>query len=440
MIHLYLLVALLLPDLPQGVVARGGGFEVTDRQYHAYLTASYRGDELFDSLLEQMVKESVIRGEARKRKLTVSKEELERRLRDLDLRFKASSGGQSGLNEYMEEQEIDEEEFYRALNLSIVHEAMARADFGIGVNEEISVEKLNIWLKDRVGKTPVETNGAAPGVVAVINGDAVTEDVFGSRLFALIPRKKATSLLTEMIGIELIRRKAGEMDVTLEDKDLDREIGEREAVLQAKAGFSSITYEGYLKAARGQTVEQLKESDKFQGEVLLKKICESLHHEAYLQDFFDENRAFFNRRYGKAVQISTIFLKAVKFPNQFINRKYDEAREELEAIKARLANEEVTFSNMARIYSEHESRKNGGDLGFIAPGTPGLEEIAGQALLAGVGDILGPFDTDAGCHLIEVTGRRDDPEFEQIRGDVVREARQRYYVNLQKEADIERRY
>ncbi|MHC4946149.1 MAG: peptidylprolyl isomerase [Planctomycetota bacterium] len=429
------------PDkLPPGIMAQGAGIEITEIRYYDYLTDVYFREEIGASLLEQLIREEAIAQEAKKRNVAVSHKELERKVQDLEAQIRIQSDDEKGLNDYLQEEGVHENDFFEALRLSMAHDIMARRDFGIGRNEEMPVEKLNIWLKDLLGKSRIELEDLEEGSMARVNDAEITRSFFGKRLSTLIKPTKASAMLTELIGIQLIRQEADEMGITLEKADADREIVQRESFLKEKAGLENVTYESYLHAATGQTLEELRASEKFQGEVLLKKICESLHHEAYLQDFFDNHRTYFYRKYGRAARLSTIFLRAVIFPNQFVNRKFEEAEEELAALKERLERGEVAYEDMARIYSEHDSKSAGGDLGFIAPGTPGWEEVVETALLVKKGTLLDPFRTEAGCHLIKVCGHRDNPAYESIRDDVAHEARQHYYDSLMNKAKVQRKF
>lgn len=433
-------------EVPEGFVAVGEGLEIRSEEYYEYLDSRLRTIDVGKSLLQQLIREIAIENEAERRGVEVTEDELNRRVESLDRRFRVTSGGEKGLDDYIREKEVDKGDFMWALRLSIAHEAMARADFEVKAHEELPVEKLNVWLTELLNRTKVETIGDDSNLVARVDGKDVTRVHFGKRLSTLISSKKSESLLTELIGIRLIHNRAAKMDIALEESDCDREIAEREAQLKSKPGLSGISYANYLEATSGQSLAALRVSDKFRGEVLLKKICESLHHEAFLQDHYEKNRACFNRRFGRAARISTIFLKAIKFDNpltekyKYTDRKFDEAVEELKAIKGRLERDEVNFENMARIYSEHESAKSGGDLGFIPPGTEGWETVAEEALNADVGALLGPLTFPDGCHLIKVCDKRDDPTYERIRDEVRRHARQVFYERLIEEAKVKRKF
>lgn len=115
--------------------------------------------------------------------------------------------------------------------------------------------------------------------------------------------------------------------------------------------------------------------------------------EAELRAFYDQNPDQFTRE--EQVQARHILLRTDK-------RTAAEARAELEAARARIAGGE-DFAAVARELSEDPgSAARGGDLGAFGRGrmVPAFEEAA---FGAEVGELVGPFDSDFGVHLLEVT-------------------------------------
>lgn len=431
------------PELPKGVIAKGEGVEILEIQYHTFLTDQYLKDETGQALMAQIINEIAIKHEATKRNKTLSIDAFQKRLKELDQQCRANTQNKTSLEDYIQESGVDRDEFFEAIRLSMVHEIMAREDWSIPADQPVPVTKLNIWLEQYVKKMEV-CHSDEPNLVALIDGEKITKNYFGKRIHTMIGAKKAARYLNEMLGIKLIQKKALKMGIQLTDKDLDTEIKVREAALRSKPGLKSVAYGDLIKTTKGLTLEQYKKSPSFQAEVLLNMITMTLHDEAYLQDFFKKNQAFFNERYGKAARVSGIFLKAIHFKNEYTEktgqRKFNEAEKELMAIKERIQKGEASFENMARLYSEHHSKEKGGDLGFIPIGAPGWKDTAKAAYLADIGMLLGPVRTPKGCYLLKVCDKREDPDYSQIRGVLVKEARQRYYQGLLKEAKIIRKF
>lgn len=130
-----------------------------------------------------------------------------------------------------------------------------------------------------------------------------------------------------------------------------------------------------------------------------------------LRAYYDANPDEFRRE--EEVQARHILLRTGE------ERTVEEARAELEAIKARIAGGE-DFAAIAQEVSEDPgSGARGGDLGFFGRGrmTPEFEQ---PAFDAEVGELVGPVESPFGVHLIEVTDRRPEgrTSFEEARESI----------------------
>lgn len=98
-----------------------------------------------------------------------------------------------------------------------------------------------------------------------------------------------------------------------------------------------------------------------------------------------------------------------------------DARRKLAAIRERIANNAVSFADMAKQYSEDGSAANGGDLGWIYPGdTVPQFEAAMNALQPGqMSDLV---ETPFGFHLIQVIERKQDEASNERVRQMVRQA------------------
>ncbi len=72
-----------------------------------------------------------------------------------------------------------------------------------------------------------------------------------------------------------------------------------------------------------------------------------------------------------------------------------------------IADGSKTFEDLAKQYSEDGSAADGGDLGWISPGTTlPLFQSTYEAL--SINDISDPINTTLGWHILKVTDRRDN--------------------------------
>ncbi|EDW29758.1 GL14862 [Drosophila persimilis] len=85
---------------------------------------------------------------------------------------------------------------------------------------------------------------------------------------------------------------------------------------------------------------------------------------------------------------------------QHITRTKEEAQLLLEVYRNKIVQQETTFEELARSYSDCSSAKRGGDLGKFGRGQmqPPFEKAA---FALNVGQLSGIVDTDSGLHIIQ---------------------------------------
>lgn len=119
-------------------------------------------------------------------------------------------------------------------------------------------------------------------------------------------------------------------------------------------------------------------------------------------------------------------------------------KESAQAAKRRLDAGQSTFAEMAYDLSiDRVSGAEGGDLGFVVPESmaDGMREAA---LQTPVGQVAGPFQTNAGWHLLKIEERREEapPSIESLRPKIEQwlmfEEQRRLVEKLKSQARIER--
>ncbi|WP_338767774.1 peptidylprolyl isomerase [Massilia sp. METH4] len=106
----------------------------------------------------------------------------------------------------------------------------------------------------------------------------------------------------------------------------------------------------------------------------------------------------------------------------------DDAKRKLAEMKAKLDNKSASFEELARIYSNDESGKKGGDLGWLYPGDtlPEFEKAMNELK---PGEVSGPVETAFGYHLIQVVERKsEDMSKEKKRNEARMALRERKMV------------
>jgi len=150
-------------------------------------------------------------------------------------------------------------------------------------------------------------------------------------------------------------------------------------------------------------------------------------------------------RFGEALHVHALFLRAAKFRNKWNPRTFEEAEEELSKLSPRLT-DLAAFAEHAKTLSEDPGTKEtGGDLGWVTRGAdavpPSIRETVFHWLGAGGdledgGALLGPVRLENGAVLLWVSERREGPAWEQMREIVHRELRARFLRGVLTEADV----
>ncbi|MFO0980756.1 MAG: peptidylprolyl isomerase [Planctomycetota bacterium] len=425
-----------LVKLPPGVAAMVDAAPVPIEEFQDHLVDRYLSEPIGKQAFEQVIDECVVDIEALRRAISVSAEQIERKVAELDGQVRAAQS--HSLEQELADKGIDPDDFRALLKKSMAHEIMARQDFGLGASEMVPPEKLKLWLTEHKSHVAVVREGLPPRVLAMVEGKPITTTEVGRALSKVIDAGELRKALTELIGIRLIERRVAERKLELTAADLDREIESRDRLLKHNSSVEGVSYATLLHA-QGRSVEELQRTRRFRAEVALGKMCDQANGEAELEAYWTEHQAEFTAVYATTHRIATIFLKAVEYQNQFQLRTFKDADQELGALKERIA-AGTSFKSLAHIYSEHASRQNDGDLGFIGPSTKGMEPLYKAVAPLEVGAIAGPVHTGDGTHLVMLTDKRAPPGYEDLREEVRREVRQDYYRDLFKNVKIERRY
>lgn len=411
----------------------------------SFCLEAHASDELGQAALDLLIEEALVEAEARRRGMVVGAKDVERRLLQLDQQLRRQGEGNS-LAAHLEEEGIREAEFRRLLRKSIAAEWMMRSDFGLEADDPLPEAKQNLWMQETRRKGQVQLEGLAAGVAAEVEGRALSRVAWGLGIWGNLPRERQDKLLDEVILLILLEGEAERQKVEVTAQDIREELEIRDRLLHERLsgrGVSTegVTYVGMLEA-QGKKIGAHLDSRRFQGEILLRKLAKLRFGQNDYQNFYARHRADFDQRFGHRIRAATIFLHTVPHDQQPV-RTLDEARAELDGLRARLEEGDETyaraFTRLARIYSEDEdSAVRGGDLGALTrdgAAQLGLEEVL---FAAAAGSLVGPVSVEGGVHLLFVAQVLSAASFEQLRSTIEREARQRFGQSLLDAAQIER--
>lgn len=245
-------------------------------------------------------------------------------------------------------------------------------------------------------------------VVAVVNDDIILDSELeqyvaptlrnpvdldtpdGQKTFEELKRKH----LDELIDDRLIEQQAKEMKLSVSTDKVDRAVEE----VKKQNGLDDAQFTEALKA-QGFSMEAYRKNLKKQ---MLKLEVINMAVRSRIQVSDDEVRAAYqksDRQYAgdRMAHLREIILKVPKgAPAEAVEAKH--------ALGMRIVSEARAgkpFTELAKAYSEADSREGGGDLGYVQTG--GLVDVMAETVhQMDPGDIRGPMRTEQGFTILEL--------------------------------------
>jgi peptidyl-prolyl cis-trans isomerase C len=289
------------------------------------------------------------------------------------------------------------------------------------------------------GKAHAQANSAKP--VAVVNNEPISLaevdsilHTHGGPMPVEITEAKRREMRREVLGmmiddllLEQYLRKTGPQ---VQPAEVSKEIADLEAGLkkQNKTLADFLRENGMPEARlRTQVITGLQWRAFAKARVTDKQV----------EEYYGQNKDFFD---GVTVRASHI---VIRVPADASEADVLTAKKKLVAAREEINSNKITFADAAKKYSQCESLKEGGDIGWFPRKWVIDEEFAKAAFSTPVGGMTDIVRTGYGVHLIKVTDRKagQPSEFAKIKEDVreicATELRQRLIAELRKQAKIE---
>jgi len=250
-----------------------GEYELTWPDLDRYLGTVYARLPEGDDALQQLVTEAVIESAAAAAGVTVSDEEVAALEARLEAQAREASGGQLGLKESLGAS-VTLQDLRAALRLQALHEGIVRKEHDLPGGVPVDTALLKSWVEQHLPGDEREEPPLNDPLAVRWPGGEVTKAQVGKRLRSLLPTEDVSGVLTEMIGIVLVRREAARLGLELTPAEATREVLDRNAVLQAKAGAGDLTYDKFVQTVQKRSLKEVLASDQFAAEVLLRLISE----------------------------------------------------------------------------------------------------------------------------------------------------------------------
>ena len=243
-----------------------------------------------------------------------------------------------------------------------------------------------------------ETSSLPEGAVAVVNGQAITQQEFAERLHAALEQLELSSppdeytlnqhrekALTELIDKTLIAQQAKVQKITLTDEEFQRVVKR----VQDEYGGEDI------QAILQEQGKSYDEWEKAQRESLLLDKLIDLSMDSMVTVSDEEVRQYYEQNKDKYDYPAQVRARQILVYEQKI------AEQALQEIQSG-----TDFAEVAKKYSESPDAQNGGDLGFFAKGDmpPEFDEVIFSLKMGEVSEVV---KTPYGYQIFKLTGQRE---------------------------------
>lgn len=266
---------------------------ITLRDLDLYLGTIYARLTEGRAALEQVLQEAIVEREARAAGVEASEVEVTAALGRLDEQARRAGGG--SLSAVLTA-DVDQAQLRQVVRLHVLQEKLLRALDGLPAHAAVPAARLGEWMAARVAEAGlIEAPLDDPRAATWAGGDIAKEAV-GARLRQVLAPDTLAGVLTEMIGVRVVRRHAAALDIDLTPAEVTREVLQRDAALKARAGGLTVNYAQFLDQIEHRTLQETIQSDKFTTEVLLRLITERRHTEDEARRFWEQHREAFDRQ------------------------------------------------------------------------------------------------------------------------------------------------
>jgi hypothetical protein len=418
---------------PDDVAASGPGVEVRFAELDELLLSRHGMAPEGRAILELLLKKHLLTELARAAGLEVTDQDVALRWAELDRQARAS-GVAGGLAGEVQRGGFRAEEFTEFLRLAIVQERLTRRALGLAESQPVGPEQQEVWLGQEVSERGLE-RPAPPwedGVVLRCGDALVRRDEYAAMLRRRLPAEDVRESAAHLLLLRAIERRMPDLAPAARLSAVEEELARRRA--EHERTTPGMTFEQRLGAA-GRTLDQLRRDPAVHVAALTRLWVDRTHGQGGLRSTFEQERAFFEGRHGRAVRANVLFLVAGRFKNDLVPRTFAEAADRLREL-ATQSGDVADFRALCRALSEDPATKGeGGELGWVtraredvpAPLRERIFELvdAGGEVPVG-GRALEPVRLDTGVALLWVSELRPGPSWEVMREHVHEELRRRF--------------
>ena len=251
---------------------------------------------------------------------------------------------------------------------------------------------------------PEPSTPALDRVVASVDGDPITmrevKDFAAQRGQPIQTDDFASSdaakvAVKALIGEKLLEQEVKKYDDKVDDAQIDKYILQlrqdkhmSDAEFRAQLQASGISYDELRKRARLDIEKAMMIEQEVRAKIDVPEADIKAYYDAHKEDFTITKERL------KLAQI------LIALPPNPTAAQVSAAQKKADMIRARAAKGD-DFGDLARVYSDDESKSNGGELGWFAPSDV-MDQILVAVKLLKPGEISAPIRTSHGIHIVKL--------------------------------------
>jgi hypothetical protein len=283
------------PSLGPDEVARVRDVSITRSQYLAYVGTVYARLELGQAALQQVLSEQLVQAAADASGISVDDEQVAELAARLDAQALETDGQDPGLAAGLES---GLQVIRTSLTLLALQQRVVAQELGLPDGQQPDNQQLTDWLTAATEAAGVQPEPLTSGLAARWPGGELSREELGRRIERLLEPAERSGVLTELLGILLIRERAAQLGVEFTAEAAAQELLQRDRQVQDR-GSQGLRYVDIVQEVQKLSAEELVASPRFGAEVLLQLMVDRNWSEERLKAYYERERASFAERYGE---------------------------------------------------------------------------------------------------------------------------------------------
>ncbi|MDE0585921.1 MAG: peptidylprolyl isomerase [Planctomycetota bacterium] len=439
LLSLSCVAALPQQDVASQVLATFDGGQIEAERFDRHLGADARHQQSGAEALVHILRLQIVSIEAANLGLVATDKEIDERIAIATEQIEAAG---MSLENLLAGKELEMSDLRKLIGSSILHEQLVRHDLSLSIFAEVSSQQLEEWSNNKLNELLELSKQAPPGMALDAPPFRVSEQELGRVMRRTMSKEELQDRLEQMVLTVALPKWAADNKMVLSDDILNDEIEWRRKRVNENPAYGGATYEGLLEA-KGMTVESVRQSDELRVAGYLRLLSEQVMPDSFFENLSEELTQRYDNEHGETRNVGWILLRADDEKESPLDLNFDEAKEELLALRDRIKTTE-DFNDLAYDYSEDDrTRRRGGMLGWIHHYEKGVTTALAKAAFSMEGTgIYGPikivdenpFQPLSGMALIlvkDILPRPSEEEFQDaIRRGTHRDLRQSFLEGI----------